>query len=199
MRILIISSCTGKKRYEIPNQLSKNDFMNFDTLQRKTIGLKKYECSAMNMYTGEQHIRLKNGMKVLSDSKVNSSLFILSAGYGLISSEKLIVPYNVTFSGMKLSEIDHDLGFILLGENYLRALKIKVGEKFSIPLIFIGSSKIASSNSNAIFCSLSGKNRKYSCGNIGLKGEVFSRLIRYIQNSGWNKIIENPSLVNSII
>ena len=63
---------------------------------------------AEEMYTGQQHLRLMNGVRAaVASDKRNCSvvLYILSAGYGLIEGKRSIAPYECTFSGMKRPQL----------------------------------------------------------------------------------------------
>ncbi|HAG82055.1 MAG TPA: queuine/archaeosine tRNA-ribosyltransferase [Cyanobacteria bacterium UBA12227] len=140
-RVLVITSCTGEKRYKPKNQLTLEDFKNSARLQKRHEKLAQFLYPAGQMYTGVQHLRVMEGVQLLRQSLGREAihLAILSAGYGLISEDKTIVPYEVTFNTMKGYEVNewakflgisqaferaivgYDLVFILLGENYLRA------------------------------------------------------------------------------
>src|SRR5512139_1263111 len=82
-------------------------------------------------------------------------LQVLSAGYGLITGVRAIVPYECTFQTMKPREIgqwaDHlsapkdarqlfaqlaDFVLVLLGDSYLRALKLDDTVTFAAPTLF---------------------------------------------------------------
>lgn len=144
MRILVVTSCTGEKKYHPENQLTQEDFASTDTLQSRERELCDYLTPAGEMYTGMQHLRLMEG---LSDIRAITShhtidLCIVSAGYGVIDEKKVIAPYEVTFNTMTGSAISawsdylgihsklssmldgYDLVFFLLGDKYLKAIKL---------------------------------------------------------------------------
>ena len=154
-RTLIITSCTGEKRFKPGNQLVQEDFRGSKKLYIKELQLKEYMTTAEDMYTGMQHLRLMEGVKVLRD-KYGSNIVdvsIVSAGYGLISENKEIVPYGVTFNTMSPKEIinwsrmlgineaisaaiqGYDL-ILFLGDKYLRALELPIQTMKNQRLIF---------------------------------------------------------------
>ncbi|WP_413167739.1 DUF6884 domain-containing protein [Capilliphycus salinus ALCB114379] len=123
---------------------------------------------------------------------------ILSAGYGLISEQRAIAPYEVTFNTMKGREIDewaevlkiheefekivesYDLVFFLLGENYLRALSLPVKTEPSQTFIFLASKGslpyIQELKAKTFILQLSNAEAKrYSYGLVGLKGFLFKQ------------------------
>src|SRR5690348_7730055 len=102
MKIQVITSCTGEKRHSAPNQLVQEDFRGLHDsglFNARLQSLSECFLPAEDMYTGEQHARLMSGVqtirKSLSDDAVD--VWILSAGYGLISGHVRIVPYECTF------------------------------------------------------------------------------------------------------
>ena len=103
MRILVITSCTGRKKHKPWNQLKCEDFASPERLSQRTAELKDFKDSAAEMYTGQQHRYLMAGLKQLREShgQTVADLHIISAGYGLLSEDDVIVPYNVTFQELK--------------------------------------------------------------------------------------------------
>ena len=138
-RILVVTSCTGEKNFKPDEQLGFKDFENKTQLAIEEKRISQYMCSASEMYTGMQHLRLMEGINLFRKSlgKKSIDVNILSAGYGLIAENRAIAPYEVTFNNMKGHEVDawskhlgiredfekvvrdYDLVFLLLGENYL--------------------------------------------------------------------------------
>lgn len=171
-RVLVVTSCTGEKRYKPENQLTLEDFKEKARLEQREVQLAQFACSAGQMYTGQQHLRVMEGVQLLRQSfgRETVDVMILSAGYGVIPEDKNIRPYEVTFNTMKGYQIDewakcleirqvlervivsYDLVFMLLGENYLRAtfgspqsgsLCLPVETSNNQTFIFLASSKSA--------------------------------------------------------
>ncbi len=206
LRILIITSCTGEKTVSPPDQLSLLDFQQGAAhVRARERELKEFFTPAGEIYTGEQHVRLMRGLSALrtcSDLRpLDSALWILSAGYGLIPEDRKIAPYECTFATMKTRELrawaDHlqvpkefrstvaqpyDLTLILLGDNYLQACQLDDKVKFGgLTVLFCGqgqAKKIPRLPNVRIVTLSNAEAKRFSCGLVGLKGEVASRLLQ---------------------
>jgi len=144
---------------------------------------------------------------------------ILSAGYGLIKENLAIAPYEVTFNGMKGHEVDswaqhlnvhesleqtvqgYDLIFLLLGDNYLRAIKLPVETKPNQTIIALtsqGSAKLVKglSAKTFVFPLTNQDAQKYSYGLVGLKGFLFKRFAEAASKDlDWlPKVYQTPEL-----
>lgn len=120
VKVLVVTSCTGEKKFSPVNQLVQDDFRDEKKLRAREKELKKFVVPAAEMYTGMQHLRLMEGLKLLregwghatgdgrlgKDDGTTFDLVIVSAGYGLVDEGRKIVPYEVTFNAMKNPEID---------------------------------------------------------------------------------------------
>jgi hypothetical protein len=207
--VLVVTSCTGEKRYKSENQLTLEDFKDSARLQQREASLAQFACLAGQIYTGQQHLRVMEGVQLLRQSLRRESVdvAILSAGYGLIQEDKTIVPYEVTFNTMKGYEIDewakflgirqafeqvivgYDLVFMLLGENYLRSLCLPVETCSNQTFIFLASSKsakyIRDNCAKTYVLPLSNADAKhYRYGLVGLKGFLFKRFAECVARKG---------------
>ena len=225
-RILVVTSCTGEKRFKPENQLQLDDFKNPVLLQSRSAELAEYVCPAGQMYTGSQHLRLMEGMSILRQNRVAETidLSILSAAYGLIGEDEKIVPYEVTFNTMTSEEVDrwattlnihidfekktqvYDLIFVLLGEQYLRSLKLPVNNRDGQSTIFLtstGSLKYlkASQTKNIALILSNIQAKHYGYGLVGLKGFLFKKFAEaVVQNSTiLTEVYEHPELFSQII
>ena len=222
MNTLIITSCTGKKKEKPDNQLTQKDFMDGKLLIKREKELKEYITPAAKMYTGDQHIKLMNGISSLREKyhKKGLDLAIVSAGYGLIKENQKIAPYEVTFNDMKTSEIKqwsehlkipenlekmikgYDLIIFLLGDKYLRALKLPLNNiKPKQKLVFLASKtskKLIPSNHPCYFLEVGKKEAKdFKYGLVGLKGHLFKLLSKEIIENDKNlleKIYQEPEV-----
>jgi hypothetical protein len=209
MNIKIITSCTGEKAVSSNSQLTQTDFQvgasHVSKLEQASIELL---LSAGKMYTGQQHLRLMHGLEAIrEDPELSIELSILSAGYGLIDENRLIMPYEVTFAGMHKKEIKewanyllipqqvrnslqepYDLGIILLGDNYLAACQFDEHLQLGGPtVIFCGTviaRKLPALHNLKVITLNNLQATKFSCGIIGLKGELTGRLLRLVSKSG---------------
>jgi hypothetical protein len=179
MRILIISSCTGKKE-------------NLDK-----------PLPASELYRGQQHLRLMRGIQNFRKHKTNAiiDLFIVSAGHGIVFENYLMKPYERTFSGQKKKDLydlaktlnipnafrkiiekPYDLGLFLLGADYLEACQIDEDIKLGGPTIaFMGTAaKEKLPSLPGLIPVLMGQQeaKQFSCGLVSLKGEMATRLLQ---------------------
>ncbi len=223
IKTLIITSCTGEKKFHPENQLVQDDFIDKSKLKLREKELKEYCCPAGTMYTGMQHLRLMEGIESLRQKfGLNIvDLCIVSAGYGMIEESKMIVPYEVTFNTMnaagiaewskKLSIHDslkktihkYDLVFFLLGDKYLRASSLSLdGTKDDQKLLVFASGtskKLVPDKAPYYFIEVGQDDAKsFSYGLVGLKGYLFKLLSQDIIASD-GKLIEDiyndPALV----
>jgi len=200
MKISILTSCTGAKKYSPDGQLTQDDFLSvhdqesFEKIEEKLID---YKTSAEDIYTGQQHVRLMEAVKLLREKFGGDSvdLHILSAGYGIIPGKREVVPYECTFQGMKASEIDEwgahlnvpedarkflstkaDLTLVLLGDSYLRSLSLDDSIQFSSPTVFLASKnaqkRIKGSGKQSVIALGNPEAKRYSFGLVGLKGQI---------------------------
>ena len=139
MEVLVISACSGSKAHD-EETLKYEDFESRNFQEREE-ELSEYKLSAKEMYTGQEHKYVKEAVRNLKE-KASVDWKIVSAGYGLISPDKEIVPYEVTFND---SDIDtkkwadkieipedfrnvvrkYDLVIVALGTKYLKSLSLK--------------------------------------------------------------------------
>jgi hypothetical protein len=204
MKILIISSCTGKKAFSMPNALSINDFKSgSEKLHSKEEELRRYMLPAELMYTGQQHVRLMEGINYFGAQNID--LYVISAGYGLINSKKEIAPYNTTFTGMRKSCLNkwsqelnipkdfsklllarYDLALILLGEKYLEACLLSPHMLLHSPTFLFCGQKVKQKFSDYENLKLLSINRldckRFSCPQIGLKGEVAKIFLKKLKD-----------------
>lgn len=226
LRTLVITSCTGEKVFKPENQLIQNDFFDKANIEEKEEILHEFKTTAGKMYTGMQHVRLMEGIELLRSryGKDIVDVSILSAGYGLIDEDREIVPYEVTFNNMNAKEVmewsdfldinrsvsdkikGYDLVFFLLGDKYLKSVKLPLIE--TIPgqkLIFLASKTSKASIPDYEpyhFVEVGQEDAKeFSYGLIALKGYLFKLLANEMCNDEnlLNKLYEKPSLVLEVL
>ncbi|MBW4616376.1 MAG: queuine tRNA-ribosyltransferase family protein [Desmonostoc vinosum HA7617-LM4] len=225
-RILIITSCTGEKRFKPANQLTIEDFKDTERLTERTKLLTKFSCPSGQMYTGLQHLRVMEGVDILRSrfGKEAVDVKIISAGYGLITEDKVIVPYSVTFNSMKSAEIyswanfikihesfqqaivEYDLVFVLLGDKYLRALNLPVETHQNQTLIFLASNKsldcIISGNAKSEVLTFSNADAsRFGCALVGLKGQLLKLIATEIREKPdlLEELHNNPQTLEQIL
>lgn len=220
MRILIVTSCTGEKAVTHKNALSCEDFARGKAhVTRREKSLEKYLTTAQELYSGLQHQRLMRGVSALRESggDADLDLWILSAGYGLVPATQKLAPYECTFAGMKKVELkiwadqlqvpreyrqvvaeSYDLGLILLGDDYLRACDLNNQVKLGGPTLFLtgkaSASRLPTLQGSRAVVLTNAEAKRFSCGLVGLKGEVAARLLeRLVQNSQVVMEIADPA------
>ncbi len=201
--------------------LTLEDFKDSDRLKSRSNELAEFTCPASQMYTGLQHLRLIEGVYLLRQSLGREAvdLVIISAGYGLIPENKIIVPYEVTFNTMKGYEVDewakfleihqafekaivdYDLIFMLLGENYLRSLRLPVATQREQTFIFLASktskSYIRGLTAKTFVVTLSNAEAKhYRYGLVGLKGFLFKQFAESVSTEAelLQRVYEKPEI-----
>jgi hypothetical protein len=158
---------------------------------------------AEELYDGQQHRRLMRGVETYRAAAEPSGpldLKIVSAAHGVIPGHQPLRSYDSSFSGLRPGQVHllatklgipqaissllsarRRLAVLLLGDNYLRAAEISDDITLGAPtLVFTspgpaarlpavrGLHPIALSNQDA---------RRFSCGLIGLKGELVARIL----------------------
>ena len=223
MKVLIITSCTGRKKYKPANQLQPEDFLSTERLAARSTELKSFETPAAEMYTGWQHRYLMHGLKQVRETHGQgiADLHIISAGYGLLCESEMIVPYNVTFTGLKKPEFlarsnalqlhervetliaDYDLIFFLLGAEYVRALKLPFEIPDTVIQIFLlgtGYRKLIPSNAHFVPAG-SDLARELGVMGVALKGFVFKKICERVCRDGlqvFEQIMQDPQLILDI-
>lgn len=203
MKILILTSCTGEKAVDHPSQLTLEDFqVGAKHLARREKELADCCRTAGEIYTGVQHVRLMRGIGAIrnADGKSQIDLHVLSAGYGVIPESRKVAPYEVTFATMKAKELrewadslkvprdfrktvgkEYDLGLILLGDHYLKACDLDAEVSFGGPtILFCGTGmakKLPAMEGVRVVPISNPEAKRFSCGLVGLKGELGARLI----------------------
>ena len=158
------------------------------------------------LYSGQQHVRLMRGVRAFRDSSREEGrhglldLQILSAGYGLVPGDRKIAPYECTFQGMKSKELrawadqlgipsairgllatPYDLALINLGDSYLEACNLGTDVKLGGPtILFCGTTaakRLPRLDRLRIVTLSNPQAKRFSCGLVGLKGEVSGRLL----------------------
>lgn len=224
-RILVVTSCTGEKKHKPDNELVLEDFKDEEVLNRRTLELAYYQEPAGEMYTGSQHLALMKGVRHFRDNGGEITVNIVSAGYGLLSENDVIAPYEVTFNNMNSLTIkkwsahqeitsglqerikEFDIIFFLLGDKYLQAidwpLQLKEHQR---AIFFAGSSsktKILNWDRYHVLAIGEQEAKEFKFGLIGIKGYLFGHLLSQISSNNtdtyWNNIKHTPSLVRNYI
>ena len=212
MKILVVTPCTAAKKHEPANQLQRADFATPGLLRLRSRRLEEFETPAAQMYIGNGHLRLMNGVKDLRRSfgQDIADVRIISPGYGLLNEDDPIVPYEYTFDGQSQVEIrqrsrrlgiheeierllpSYDLAFFLLSKDYVTACNPPFVIQNPAEQIFLVSESdqaIIPRNRPHIHAVCAG-NRLIAqldgANKFNLKGVVFERLCKVACNRGRN-------------
>jgi hypothetical protein len=204
VKIRILTSCTGEKKHSPQNQLTEGDLQLLhdpDAFAECEARVAEFRCAAADIYTGQQHKRLMRGIE--ASAGIDCEVSVVSAGYGLIPGARQVVPYEMTFQGMRKKRLQEwaqhlripeaardwfaepaDLNLILLGKSYLAALALDADVTFAAPTLFFcgkGGVKLIKGNGSHRVVTLSNPEAKrFSCGLVALKGELAAQLIAKI-------------------
>ena len=160
--LLIVSACSANKNC---GDLDKGSLLtehDLDDPVRRAVAelrLKSYSLPAAQMYMGLGHEFVREAITMLRDHGYFVSHFILSAGYGFLNENDVIVPYNVTFAkkskkwirerGQRLGLSDRlvaiakecDRAILILGREYLEAIGLPLpAEKLPRTIAYVAPS-----------------------------------------------------------
>ena len=233
MKILVITACTAKKKWDrqvdLADQLQPKDCVTVGLRNRRSESLEGYKTPAAEMYTGDGHLRLMNGVTNLRDTfkqDIIVDVRIISPGYGLLHEEDYIVPYSYNFSNYPNSDIKqrskklkihpkiecslsrYDVAFFLLSEPYLTACLLPFDVKKPPVQIFLvaeGAPEIFSSNRPHIHAVCVGDElipQLDGANNYNLKEVVFDILCTVACNQGlqvFEKVKSNPQQILKMV
>lgn len=99
MRTLVITPCSAKKRGDVSHPATALDLGDPERRRLAEARLAAFARPAAEMYTGEHHRRVMNGLQDVwrEHGPETVDVSILSAGYGLLDADDVIIPYDVTF------------------------------------------------------------------------------------------------------
>jgi hypothetical protein len=219
LRLLIITSCRGKKAVTHARGLTFDDFRRgTEHVAHRERELQELLTPAEALYTGQQQLRLMRGIRAIRDRRpdahsIELSLWIVSAGYGLVPGDQKLAPYEATFQRMKPKELRSwadwlhiparfreivakpcDLALVLLGARYLASCVLDSSVYFGGPaILFYGEKAMARLPKVLhlrVFPLSETDARTFSCGLVGLKGEIAGRLLR--------RVAAEPTLVDNL-
>lgn len=201
-KILIITSCTSKKAFNPPNLLTIDDFKDEELLKQRIEELAEYKTKAIDMYKGLQHKNIVEGVEQLrAINNVIVDVAIISAGYGLLLENDIIVPYEVTFNNMNSKQLKEWGSYLNIAQDVNQVIK-----GYDIILVALGNKYLKvlelPSNRNIFLFETKQEDAKlYSYPLVGLKGYQFKLLCNYICNNpmALDSIYRNPQLIKNIL
>ena len=206
-RILVITSCTGEKATVGDPSLQLSDFLDHESLKRGEEILRDLMRPAGGMYTGQQHVCAMRGVRLLRATLGADAVqvCIVSAGYGVLDEDRLIAPYDVTFSGMARADArrwarhigapdgirarlsGHDLVLVLLGSSYLDAVDPPPPADDGQRVIYFAKAaeRLRLTRTDGVLV-LAGaaESTRYGMGLIGLKGRMLELFAQAVARQG---------------
>ena len=203
-KILILTSCTSKKKYNPSNQLTIDDFKDKDLLRTREQDLEQYQSKAIDMYKGLQHTNIIDGVNQLRTHDIPVDVAIISAGYGLLLEDDIIVPYEVTFNNMKSTELNEWSEFLNIAQDVNNLIKsydimfIMLGNKY---LKVLGQLQTNPNQVTYYFENKQDDSKLFSYPLVGLKGYQFKLLSNGICNNmiTLDDIYENPQTIKNFL
>lgn len=181
----------------------------------KAAGVRGGAVPAERLYIGAQHRRLMAGVHYFraTCSKYELDLKILSAGYGVLAASRRLRPYEKSFVGLSAPQLErqaralqiptrcrsllaepHSLILLLLGASYLRAASLDPSTTLGGPTIAFGGTQLSRRLDGTpllkVVAAGPEEARRFSCGLVGLKGELAARLLR--------SVAQRPELVSGL-
>jgi hypothetical protein len=224
MRLLVISSCTGKKDVrDCPKKLTEADFDDPALRRVREAELARWALPARLLYVGQQHRYMMKGIACLRQKfgESSCSVRIVSAGYGLVEEEQSMVPYEATFQNKGLALIrerarqlgipeavhsavrGYECAMFLLGKEYLHAISPlphpAPGQRF---VFFISNFQLPF-DPNLTVVPTGRAEVRFGAGSISLKGKMFEHLAAELCRSPemWDKVCsdETPTTILNLI
>jgi hypothetical protein len=201
LTISVLTSCTSQK-IQMPGEL-----LRLEDFARGPAHVAAYHRAratqlvpAEQLYRGQQHLRLMRGVVAARKAGHNVSVSIISAGYGLLAGDTAVAPYECSFRGMSRVERRAwakrlrlpdavqaalrrpvDLSMVLVGEDYFDACDLAGEVVLGAPTLVICGARAAlrlqpAAELHTVVLRRD-DTRRFSCGLVGLKGEVAGRLL----------------------
>jgi len=194
MNLLVIGSCTGEKdSRNCPSPLTEADFEDPALLRRREAELAPWALPALRLYTGRQHRYIMSGVELLRARFGLSacSVKIISAGYGLVAEDRLLVPYEATFQkkgtgwicrrarqlgipeAVREAAHGHECVMFLLGEKYLFSIQPLPHPSLDQRFIFFSSASSLALSPELTIIPAGNTERRFGAVLTALKGKMF--------------------------
>lgn len=208
MKVRLLTSCTAAKAVRAPDWITWADFKKGkEHLARRMAALRSWRMPAGRLYAGRQHMLLMRAVTALRhQGGLTPEVWILSAGFGLVSENTPLIPYEISFSEMgeeerrvwakELEVPDQvaawlmqpsDLNVVLLGHAYLDAAGIHSKTQIKAPTLFFcsrRSSLLVPEVAHVKTVVLTqAEARRFRTPLISLKGLLAARLLIYLKDT----------------
>lgn len=216
MKLLVVGSCTGEKDVrDCPYSLTEADFDDPSTLLRREAELRRWALPAARLYIGWQHRYTMMGVNAIRQrfGSAACALKIISAGYGLVSEDRNLVPYEATFQQKRprwISERAQRLGIpqalrqairdfesviFLLGKEYLLSTHPPVVPGENQRLIFLAPNAKLPFHPNATVVPAGLEETRFGAGLVALKGKMFELFAYGLSGrpEAWREVLFDPT------
>jgi hypothetical protein len=217
MKLLVVGSCTGEKEIRgCPYSLTEADFDDPVALLRREAELRRWVLPAARLYTGWQHRYTMMGVNTIRQRFGSAAcvLKIISAGYGLVSEDRSLVPYEATFQHKRPTWIkeraqklgipqrlqqairDFEAVIFLLGKEYLIAVHPpSLAPAQTQRLIFLASNAKLPFHPNATVVPAGLEATRFGAGLVALKGKMFELFAYGLcgRPDAWNTLLSDPT------
>ncbi|MFN8670913.1 MAG: hypothetical protein U0457_02375 [Candidatus Sericytochromatia bacterium] len=222
IKTLIISSCSGEKKFSAPNHALARDLDNIEKRVEKEEELKEFLLPAREMFISPQNKFIEESLKLFQQNNYHLDYYFISSGYGYISSNEQVMPYEVNLSVMpaydnekrgdflkinqelSFSAKNYDLVFFLLSHEYIRTLNLPLELPEKTKQIFFltkSDKKVINNIKNIIRLELG--TEEINILNVKpseLKGYIFKLIAQESNNYDvLEEIYKNPEHIDQII
>jgi hypothetical protein len=217
MKLLVVGSCTGEKEIrDGPVSLTEADLDDPVTFLRREAELSRWAMPAASLYTGWQHRYMMKGVNAIRQKfgSAACALKIISAGYGLVSEDRSLVPYEATFQHKRPTWIkeraqklgipqtlqqairDFEAVIFLLGKEYLIA--VHPSSLVPVPnqrLVFLASYAKLPVHPNVTVVPAGLEQTRFGAGLVALKGKMFELFAHGLcgRPEAWNEVLTDPT------
>ncbi len=209
IRTLVITPCSAKKRSQIPDLALAEDLAEPERRRRTEARLAEHALPAAEMYIGKHHRLVMEGVRAVWQHWGHRvlDLAILSAGYGILGADDLVIPYDVTFDQFEGEALvdwremlqvpakaaalasRFDLVFLLLDGSYLAVLEPPLDVSDSVQqIVLTGQDSLellpAKPNLHAFVAAEAVAARRWHVKAPHVRGFLFQRLCRQVVQHG---------------
>jgi hypothetical protein len=148
MRILIVDQCSGSK--DVPDNAKEFGAAEIDEYGRQEL-IEREDVRAIpanQLYTGRQQQFIDSAVAQLREAGDTVDRVYISAGFGVVSEETPLPPYNVTFSNMTATEIDERAAVLGIPDAIREA--VSPDETYDTVILALGSDYYRSCGLSAV-------------------------------------------------
>ncbi|HTR24856.1 MAG TPA: hypothetical protein VMI10_12830 [Terriglobales bacterium] len=216
MKLLVVGSCTGEKDVrDCPYLLTEADFDDPAILLRREAELSRWAQHPVTLYTGWQHCYMIKGVNAIRRTfgLTACAVKIISAGYGLVSEDRSLVPYEATFQHKRSAWIkeraqrlgipqalrqairDFEAVVFLLGKEYLLSTHLPLESGDTQRHIFLTSNTNLPFHPSSTIVPAGLEETRFGAGVVALKGKMFELFAYGLcgRPEAWSEVLTDPT------